>query len=80
MDVPARGAVQLSRSQTRIVADVLDPFVEAQGGVTRAAMALGVKVYVVQKIRARRASTSMPFEHFDKVVTKLGVSTQGWDF
>lgn len=74
-----RGTVQLSRSQTKTVADKLDPFVESLGGVGPAAKALGVKVYVVQKIRARRASTAMPREQFDSVVNKLGVSTQGWD-
>jgi hypothetical protein len=71
--------VSLSRSQTKTVADKLDPLVAALGGIEPAARALGVKTYVVQKIRARKASTSMPREHFDKVVMRLGVSTQGWD-
>ncbi len=72
--------ISLSWSQTKTVADKLEPFVEAQGGVARAAQALGVKTYVVQKFCARRALTLMPEAHFETVVSKLGISTQGWDF
>jgi len=45
----------------------------------QAAAALGVKVHVVQKIRARRALTPMSREGFDAITAKLCVSTQGWD-
>ena len=76
---PSERTIQLSRSQTKTVADKLDPFVASLGGAALAATALGVKIYVVHRIRARRAATSMPRKHFEMVVSQLGVNTQGWD-
>jgi adenylate kinase family enzyme len=74
-----RGIIQLSRSQTKTLADALDPIFREHGSRKRLALALGVKENTVAKIMVRKASTDMNWEQFHALANRLGVDVSAWD-
>lgn len=75
----ANQMVQLSYTQTKILADALEPILKEQKNRPNVAKLFDVKKYVIQRIIARKAKTRIALTSFEAVVTKLGVNTQGWD-
>ena len=73
------GIIQLTRSQTKVVADALEPMVKELGGREKASLALGIKLGAIQKLLLRRASTEMRRDNFDVIIGKLGLDVSGWD-
>jgi len=72
-------ALTLSRTQTRILADKLDPLMVHYPSREKAAQGMGVKEHVLQSVCSRGASIRLPKEDFEKLVNLLGVDVSKWD-
>ncbi len=71
--------VQLSRSQTKVFADALEPLVAAFPSRVAAAKEFELKGHVIQAILERRAATNLSRDVFSRLATRLGINTTGWD-
>lgn len=71
--------ITLSRTQTRILADKLDPLVGSYSSREKAAKALGVKQHVLQGVCSRGANVSLPKEDFEKLIAMLDIDVSKWD-
>ncbi len=71
--------ITLSRTQTRLLADRLDPIVNTYPSQVRAAEALECKPHVVQRVCSRRASVMLAKPDFERLVEVLGIDISKWD-
>jgi hypothetical protein len=71
--------VQLSYSQSKIIARAIAPILKEQKNRSNAARLFGVKEYVIQRLATPKAKIMIAREGFEVIVAMLGVDTHGWD-
>lgn len=79
-NAPRDAMVELNRSQTRRLADALDPIVAAHGSRDRAARALGLPSKdALDRVLVRRASARISRDKFLILTEALRIDVSGWE-